>query len=72
MNAKYWPEDDILQIRLSDKPITREIGQDWNTYLSFAEDGSLVEIVILDAKAHGLLPVTDSCHTPCEAREHYA
>lgn len=42
--------------RLSDKPIVREVSEDWNTHLSYAADGSVVEIVILDAKAKGAYP----------------
>jgi len=41
---------------LSDKKIVRETSQDWNVHLSYAEDGSVVEIVILDAVAEGLIP----------------
>jgi hypothetical protein len=32
------------------------VSQDWNTHISYAEDGTTVEIVILEAKAHGMLP----------------
>ena len=46
-----------MQIRVSDKPIVREISQGWNTNISYAEDGSIVEIVLLDAKKEGLLPL---------------
>jgi hypothetical protein len=56
MKAIYHPQDDILELHLSEKPIVRETSQDWNLNLSFAEDGSLVEIVILDAIASGLMP----------------
>jgi hypothetical protein len=49
--------DDILQIRVSDKPIVREVSQDWHTNISYAEDGTIVEIVLLDAKKEGLLPL---------------
>lgn len=49
--------DDILQIRMSDKPIVREVSQDWHTHISYAEDGSVVEVVVLDAHRQGLLPV---------------
>ena len=56
MKATYYPQDDILEIRLSDKPITRETSQDWNVNLSFAGDGSVVEVVILDAAASGFMP----------------
>ena len=57
MKSIYFESDDILQIRVSDKPIVREVSQDWNTNISYAEDGSIVEIVLLDAKKEGLLPL---------------
>lgn len=57
MKSIYLESDDILQIRVSDKPIVREVSQDWNTNISYAEDGSIVEIVMLDAKKEGLLPL---------------
>ena len=57
MRTTYYDEDDILVIHLSDKPIAREVSQDWNTHISFAADGSAVEIVVLDAAANGALPV---------------
>jgi Protein of unknown function (DUF2283) len=56
MKSIYFEKDDILQIRVSDKPIVREVSQDWQTNISYAEDGSIVEIVLLDAKKEGLLP----------------
>ena len=57
-HEKYLSEnDDILQIRVSDKQIVREVSQDWHTNISYAEDGSIVEIVLLDAKKEGLLPL---------------
>ena len=57
MKSIYFESDDILQIRVSDKPIVREVSQDWNTNISYAEDGSIVEIVLLDAKKEGMLPL---------------
>ena len=57
MKSIYFENDDILEIRVSDKPITREVSQDWHTNISYAEDGSIVEIVLLDAKKEGLLPL---------------
>ena len=57
MKSIYFENDDILQIRMSDKPIVREVSQDWHTNISYAEDGTIVEIVMLDAKKEGLLPV---------------
>ena len=53
----YFENDDILQIRVSEKQIVREVSQDWHTNISYAEDGSIVEIVLLDAKKEGLLPL---------------
>jgi len=57
MKSVYFEDDDILQIRVSDKPIVREISQGWNAHVSYAEDRSIVEIVLLDAKKEGLLPL---------------
>ena len=57
MKSIYFENDDILQIRVSDKQIVREVSQDWHTNISYAEDGSIVEIVLLVAKKEGLLPV---------------
>jgi uncharacterized protein YuzE len=56
MRTTYDDDDDILVIRLSDKPIIREVSQDWHTHISYAEDGSTVEIVLLDAKENGAFP----------------
>ncbi|CAM3833147.1 DUF2283 domain-containing protein [Polynucleobacter antarcticus] len=58
MKTTYFEEDDILVIHLSDKAITKEISQDWNTHISYAADGTAVELVILEAKAHGMIPAT--------------
>lgn len=44
-------------IRLSDKPVVREVSQDWNTHVSFAADGSVVETVILEAPRCGAWPL---------------
>jgi len=57
MKSIYFENDDILQIRVSDKLIVREVSQDWHTNISYAEDGTIVEIVLLDAKKAGLLPL---------------
>ena len=57
MKSIYFENDDILQIRVSDKQIVREVSQDWHTNISYAEDGSIVKIVLLDAKKEGLLPL---------------
>ena len=59
MKSIYFENDDILQIRESNKPITREVSQGWRTNIGYAEDGSIVEIVLLDARKEGLLPLED-------------
>lgn len=56
MRTTYYPEDDILEIKFSDKTIIRETSQDWNVNVSYSEDGSIVEMVILDAVKAGLIP----------------
>jgi len=61
MKSIYFERDDILQIRLlrdgQDKLIVREVSQDWHTHISYAEDGTIAELVLLDAKKQGLLPL---------------
>jgi hypothetical protein len=57
MHTTYFDEDDILVIRLSDKPITRAVSQNWNTHISYAEDGSAVEVVLLEARANRAYPL---------------
>jgi hypothetical protein len=46
MRATYYDGDDILVVRLSDKPIHREVSQDWCTNISYAEDVTAVEIAL--------------------------
>jgi len=57
MKTTYFDEDDTLVIRLSDKPIVREVSQDWRTHISFAADGTVVETVILEARESGAWPL---------------
>ena len=57
MKSIYFENDDILQIRVSEKQIVREVSQDWHTNINYAEDGSIVELVFLDAKKSGVLPL---------------
>ena len=57
VKTTYFDEDDILVIHLSDKPVVREVSQDWHTHVSFAADGSVVETVILDAAQVGAWPL---------------
>ena len=58
MKSMYFENDDILQIRVSEKQIVREVSQDWHTHVSYAADGSLVETVILDASKIGAWPLS--------------
>jgi hypothetical protein len=46
MKITYFAEDDALVIHLSDKPISREISQNWNTHVSCAADGMIPPIVV--------------------------
>lgn len=57
MRTTYYEDDDILVVHLSDKQIVREVSQDWNTHVSYAADGSAVEVVVLEAKSSGAVPV---------------
>ncbi len=57
MHFIYDEDDDILVLRISDKKIVRERSQDWNTHISYAEDDSIVEIVILEASKQGVYPL---------------
>jgi len=57
MRITYSEKDDTLVIHIADKPVTRETSQDWNTHVSFAADGSVVEVVVLEARARGAFPV---------------
>jgi len=55
MKATYFDDEDTLVIRLSDKPIVREVSQDWRTHIAFAADGSVVETVIARGERVGRL-----------------
>lgn len=57
VKCTHLENEDTLQIRLSDKTVVRETSPDWHTNISYAEDGTIVEIVLLDAKKTGLLPL---------------
>lgn len=57
MRTSYFDAEDILVFHLSNKRIAHEVSQDWNTHISYAEDGTAVEIVVLDARSSGAFPV---------------
>ena len=60
MRTTYDESDDILVVHLSDKVIAKEVSQDWHTHISYAEDGTIVEIVILEASKQGAWPLLRS------------
>ena len=57
MKVTYYEDEDTLVARLSDKPVAREVSQDWHTHISYAADGSVVETVILEAAKLGAWPL---------------
>jgi hypothetical protein len=59
MKTVYYPENDILELHFNDNPIVKETAQDWNVVLSYDIDNRIVQMVILDAKASGLLPLQE-------------
>ena len=57
MKTTYDEADDILVLHLTDKKIVRERSQNWNTHISYAEDDTIVEVVILEASKQGAWPL---------------
>jgi hypothetical protein len=53
----HYADDDIFDIQISDKRALQEVSHGWNVNISYAEDGSIVEIVLLEAREQGLYPV---------------
>ena len=53
----YYQQDNNLEIKLPDKAVVRETSQGWNTIISYAEDGTIMEIVLLEAKNEGRMPM---------------
>lgn len=56
--CSYREGEDLFQLRLSTKQIVREASRDWHSHISYAADKSIVEIVLLDAKKSGALPLS--------------
>ena len=56
MKIGYNESDDILYIRFSDEPVTRDESLNWNVHVGFSATG-IREITILDAKKRGYLPL---------------
>lgn len=60
MRTTYDEADDILVLHISEKAVAKEVSQDWNTHISYAEDGTIVEIVVLEASKQGAWPLLRS------------
>lgn len=55
VKCRYLENEGTLHIRLTDKPVTRETSPNWHTNISYAVDGSIVEVVLLDFTTLGEL-----------------
>ena len=55
VKCSYLENEGTLHIRLTDKPVTREASPNWHTNISYAGDGSIVEVVLLDFSTLGKL-----------------
>ena len=55
VKCSYLENEGTLHIRLTDKSVTRETSPNWHTNISYAEDGSIVEVVLLDFSTLGKL-----------------
>ena len=53
VKCSYLENEGTLHIRLTDKSVTRETSPNWHTNISYAEDGSIVEVVLLDFNTLG-------------------
>jgi len=56
MRIDYNEKDDILYIRFSDEPVTRDESLNWNVHIGYSAQG-IREISILEAKKRGYLPL---------------
>ena len=39
IHAASWKDDDILEVRVSDKPVAREISENWHIHKRYGADG---------------------------------
>jgi uncharacterized protein YuzE len=56
MKIGYNEAEDVLYIRFSDEPLTRDESLNWNVHVGFSASG-IREITILEAKKRGYLPL---------------
>ncbi len=57
MKSTYFEEGDVLRIRLSELPVARKVAQDDDVHIAYAADGSVVEVVLLNAMVQGWVPL---------------
>ena len=55
VKCSYLENQGTLHIRLTDKPVMRETSPNWHTNISYAKDGSIIEVVLLDFSTRGKL-----------------
>jgi uncharacterized protein YuzE len=48
VQCSYLEKEGTLRIRLTDKSVVRETSPNWHTNISYAADGTMVEVVLLD------------------------
>ena len=56
---QYWTSNDIFSIKVSGKRIVREVAEGWNVSISYAADGSVVDVVMLDFMASAIEPARE-------------
>lgn len=64
MRSTYFELGDVLRIRLSDLPIAREVSQGRHVHVAYADNGTVVELVLLQARARGWLPLRVKLRLP--------
>lgn len=60
METNYYPDDNILMLKLSAKPIVKEVSQNGYVNISYDEEEKIVEVAILDVKESGMYPVLEA------------
>jgi hypothetical protein len=58
MKSTYFEEGDVLRIRISDQPVARKVAQSEDVHIAYADDGSVVEVVLLNAMVQGWVPLS--------------
>lgn len=57
MKSTYFEEGDVLRIRISERPVARKVAQSDDVHIAYAADGSVVEVVLLNAMVQGWVPL---------------